>query len=64
MTDAFAKKLLERGRLERAVVEAACLAIAWAMPARAALARRLLEGGARAVYCLGVPAWLVLRVLA
>lgn len=48
----------------RAVVEAACLAMAWGMPARAALARRLLEGGARAVYCLGVPAWLVLRVLA
>ena len=48
----------------RAVVEAACLAIAWGMPARAATARRLLEGGARAVYYLGVPAWLVLRVLA
>lgn len=48
----------------RAVVEAACLAIAWGMPARAATARHVFEAGARAVYYLGVPAWLVLRVLA
>ena len=48
----------------RAVVEAASLAVAWGMPGRAGLARRLLEACARAVYYLGVPAWLVLRVLA
>jgi hypothetical protein len=47
----------------RAGVEALALAAAWTLPARAALVRRLAEGGAAALYYASVPALLALRFL-
>lgn len=51
------------GALLRVLVEAVAMLAAAANPSRAIAARRMLEACARALYFVGVPAWLLLRLL-
>lgn len=60
----FAMGLLMFAAGVRAVVEAAALLAAALAPARAVAARRFLEGLQRAVFYVGMPAWLAIRLLA